>query len=70
MRILQLIDSLEAGGGAHGGNYANALAAKIEFQACQYTQRRCLKRTIIQKYPIFCNKKSALDFSALDEVYV
>jgi hypothetical protein len=39
MRILQLIDSLEAGGAERTVNYANALADEIDFSGLVSTRK-------------------------------
>jgi glycosyltransferase involved in cell wall biosynthesis len=68
MRILQLIDSLEAGGAERMAvNYANALAQQIEFSGLVSTRNEgALKERLTQKVSyLFLNKKSALDLKAL-----
>jgi glycosyltransferase involved in cell wall biosynthesis len=68
MRIVQLIDSLEAGGAERMAvNYANALADKIEFSALISTRKQgSLLHQIDPKVSyLFLNKKTQLDFVAL-----
>ncbi|WP_140487584.1 glycosyltransferase family 4 protein [Flavobacterium sp. GSA192] len=68
MRILQLIDSLEAGGAERMAvNYANALAAEIEFSALVATRKEgSLKKQLLEKAAyLFLNKKSTLDCKAV-----
>lgn len=68
MRVLQLIDSLEAGGAERMAvNYANALADEIEFSALAATRREgVLKERIASKTGyLFLNKKRTLDFQAV-----
>lgn len=68
MRILQLIDSLEVGGAERMAiNYANALAARIEFSAIIATRKEGSLRSHIQEnVPYLClHKQYALDPIAL-----
>ena len=68
MRILQLIDSLEAGGAERMAvNYANALAQQIEFSGLVSTRKEGdLKAQVQTKVSyLFLNKKSTLDIKAL-----
>jgi len=72
MRIVQLIDSLEAGGAERMAvNYANALASKIEFSGLVAT--RCegdLKAQINPKISyLFLNKKKKIDLKAIKKLY-
>lgn len=68
MRIVQLIDSLEAGGAERMAvNYANSLADKIEFSALVATRKEgALIKQIDSKVAyLFLNKKKQIDFAAL-----
>lgn len=68
MRILQLIDSLEAGGAERMAvNYANALVDTLGFSALVATRKEGpLLELIDSKVTyLFLNKKSKLDFGAL-----
>jgi glycosyltransferase involved in cell wall biosynthesis len=68
MRILQIIDSLEAGGAERMAvNYANALANKIEFSGLIATRKEgALLNQISPKVSyLFLNKKRQLDVSAI-----
>nr|WP_315155860.1 glycosyltransferase [uncultured Flavobacterium sp.] len=68
MRIVQLIDSLEAGGAERMAvNYANALADKIEFSGLAATRKEgaLLHQINSNVSYLFLNKKRQLDFSAL-----
>nr|WP_315152694.1 glycosyltransferase [uncultured Flavobacterium sp.] len=68
MRILQLIDSLEAGGAERMAlNYANALADILEFSALVATRKEgALLEQIDSKVTyLFLHKKMQLDFRAL-----
>jgi len=68
MRILQIIDSLEAGGAERMAvNYANALANKIEFSGLVVTRKEGpLLNQINSKISyLFLNKKSALDIQSV-----
>ena len=68
MRVLQLIDSLHAGGAERVAvNFANLLAEHIdESFICSTREEGILKRSINKnvKY-LFLNKKSTLDFAAI-----
>ncbi|NBL64850.1 glycosyltransferase [Flavobacterium sp. NST-5] len=68
MRILQLIDSLEAGGAERMAvNFANVLAKQVEFSGLVCTRAEGpLQKTLSNEaaYFFMC-KKSALDFKAL-----
>lgn len=68
MRILQLIDSLEAGGAERMAvNYANALQKEISFSAlCATRKEGALKESLSPEVSyIFLDKKKSLDFKAL-----
>lgn len=68
MRILQLIDSLEAGGAERMAvNYANALADKIDFSGLVVTRKEgSLLNQLSNSVPyLYLNKKRAIDFKAL-----
>ena len=68
MRILQLIDSLEAGGAERMAvNYANALQQEISFSALCVTRKEgALKESLSPGVSyVFLNKKKAIDFKAL-----
>lgn len=68
MRIVQLIDSLEAGGAERMAvNYANALADEIEFSGLITTRKEgVLKKQLEEKVAyLFLNKKSTVNFIAV-----
>lgn len=68
MRVLQLIDSLEAGGAERMAvNFANSLAERIEFSALVATRKEgILKEHITPSVSyLFLEKNSALDFKAV-----
>lgn len=68
MRILQIIDSLEAGGAERMAvNYANALAGTIEFSGLVATRKEgALLHQLHEKVNyLFLNKKRILDLKAL-----
>lgn len=68
MRILQLIDSLEAGGAERMAvNYANTLAEKIDFSGLVTTRKEGeLKKQVANKVSyLFLNKKRELDIKAV-----
>ena len=68
MRIVQIIDSLEAGGAERMAvNYANALADEIEFSGLVATRKEGnLRNQINNNVPyLFLNKKRTVDFVAL-----
>lgn len=68
MRILQLIDSLEAGGAERMAvNYANALSKKIEFSGLVATRLEgALKSQILKNVDyLFLEKKSKIDLVAV-----
>lgn len=68
MRVLQLIDSLEAGGAERMAvNYANSLSRKIEFSALIATRKEGqLVSQIDEKVSyLFLNRKKVMDLSAI-----
>ena len=68
MRILQIIDSLEAGGAERMAvNYANALVSNIEFSGLVATRKEgpLLNQMDKKVGYLFLNKKSAIDIKAL-----
>ncbi|MDR7208939.1 glycosyltransferase [Flavobacterium piscis] len=68
MRIIQIIDSLEAGGAERMAvNYANGLTQKIEFSGLVATRKEgVLQNQINEKVSyLFLNKKKKIDFSAV-----
>lgn len=68
MRIVQLIDSLEAGGAERMAvNYANVLAEQIEFSGLAATRKEgaLLDQINSNVSYLFLNKKKQLDFPAL-----
>lgn len=68
MRVVQIIDSLEAGGAERMAvNYANALAKKIEFSGLVATRKEgALKNQIDSKVPyMFLKKKKSIDLKAV-----
>jgi hypothetical protein len=68
MRILQIIDSLEAGGAERMAvNYANALVDKIDFSGLVVTRKEGVLRNQLNKKVayLFLNKKRAIDSKAL-----
>lgn len=68
MRILQIIDSLEAGGAEQMAvSYANALVDKIEFSGLVATRAEgVLRNKLSSRVPyVFLNKTAILDFKAL-----
>jgi glycosyltransferase involved in cell wall biosynthesis len=68
MRIVQLIDSLEAGGAERMAvNYANVLAEQIEFSGLAATRKEgaLLDQINSNVSYLFLNKKKQLDFQAL-----
>lgn len=72
MRVLQLIDSLEAGGAERVAvNIANALSIKENFESYLCTTRKegLLKDSLDTKVDyLFLNKKSTFDFSAVNRL--
>jgi glycosyltransferase involved in cell wall biosynthesis len=68
MRIIQLIDSLEAGGAERMAvNFANGLASKVDFSGLVCTRKEGLLKDQLQSEVeyLFLAKKSAFDLSAL-----
>ncbi|TDE02029.1 glycosyltransferase family 4 protein [Flavobacterium sandaracinum] len=68
MRIIQIIDSLEAGGAERMAlHYANALAQQIDFSGLVVTRKEgpLLNQIESQVSYLFLNKKRSLDFGAL-----
>ncbi len=68
MRVLQIIDSLEAGGAERMAvNYANALADEIEFSALIATRKEgdLLNKINKNVQYLFLNKKRTVDYVAL-----
>ena len=68
MRIVQIIDSLDAGGAERMAvNYANALSSTIDFSALIATrQEGVLQQQLYKNVPyLFLRKKSAFDIKAL-----
>ncbi len=68
MRILQIIDSLEAGGAERMAvNYANALAQKIDFSGIVISRKEgaLLNQISSNVSYLFLNKKSALDIQSV-----
>lgn len=68
MRVIQIIDSLEAGGAERMAvNYANALAEKIVFSGLVATRKEgALKTQIASKVPyLFLEKKKSIDLKAV-----
>lgn len=68
MRILQIIDSLEAGGAERmAGNYANALSNEMEFSGLVVTRKEGTLRQHLDKKVayLFLNKKGTFDLKAL-----
>lgn len=68
MRVLQLIDSLDAGGAERMAvNYANALAEQLDFSAIVVTRNEGFLKTQIDKDVayFFLHKKSTFDFFSI-----
>jgi glycosyltransferase involved in cell wall biosynthesis len=68
MKVLQLIDSLNAGGAERVAvNYANALAGYVEKSfLCATRAEGLLKQSLLKEvHYLFLNKKSILDFKAI-----
>lgn len=68
MRIVQLIDSLEAGGAERMAvNYANSLTAKIDFSGLVVTRKEgpLLNQVINEVSYLYLNKKGVIDLKAL-----
>ncbi len=71
MRVVQVIDSLEAGGAERMAvNYANALVEKIEFSGLISTRKEgVLKNNIESKVSyLFLKKKNIIDFKAVSKL--
>lgn len=71
MKVLQLIDSLNAGGAERVAvNYANSLATRIKAPfICTTRNEGVLKESILREVGyFFLNKKSILDFSAIKKL--
>jgi glycosyltransferase involved in cell wall biosynthesis len=71
MRIIQIIDSLEAGGAERMAvNYANALAKKIEFSGLVVTRKEgaLLDQLSSDVSYLFLNKKSVFDLKSLGQL--
>ena len=73
MRVLQLIDSLQAGGSERVSvNIANALSTKVEFSAlCATREEGLLKESILKdvRY-LFLDKKRTLDVKSIKKISV
>ncbi len=72
MKVLQLIDSLHAGGAERVAvNYANALSSRIETSfLCATREEGLLKDGLLKNVDyLFLNKKSTLDFRAISKLY-
>ncbi len=68
MRIIQIIDSLEAGGAERMAvNYANALVSRVSFSAIVATRKEgsLLKQIDDGVAYLFLNKKKVIDFGAI-----
>ena len=68
MRVLQIIDSLHAGGAERMAvNYANALVSKIEFSGIVVTREEGILQSHLHPKVFygFLNKKRTLDFAAI-----
>lgn len=68
LRIVQLIDSLDAGGAERMAvNYANALSSKIELSALVTTRKEGSLKSEINKQVVylFLNKTKTIDFGAI-----
>lgn len=68
MRILQLIDTLDAGGAERMAvNYANALSSKMEFSGIAVTRKEGNLQLQLKKEVnyFFLNKKTTFDFKAI-----
>ena len=71
MKVLQLIDSLNAGGAERVAvNYANALASRVEASfLCATREEGLLKESVSKEVGyLFLNKKSTLDFKAIHKL--
>jgi glycosyltransferase involved in cell wall biosynthesis len=72
MRVLQLIDSLEAGGAERMAvNFANALSTKIDASYLCTTRKEGLLKESLQDNVgyLFLNKKGRIDFKAIFKLY-
>ena len=72
MRIIQIIDSLEAGGAERMAvNYANALSTKVAFSGLVATRKEGVLHHQINSNVsyLFLNKKKAIDFSAIFKLH-
>jgi glycosyltransferase involved in cell wall biosynthesis len=68
MRVLQIIDSLHAGGAERMAvNYANALAHKIEFSGIVVTREEGVLQNQLhtEVFYTFLNKKATIDFASI-----
>ena len=68
MKVLQLIDSLNAGGAERVAvNYANSLTSRIEASyLCATREEGLLKESLSKNVQyLFLNKKTSLDFNAI-----
>ncbi|MBZ9787821.1 glycosyltransferase family 4 protein [Psychroflexus sp. CAK57W] len=68
LRVLQLIDSLEAGGAERMAvNLANALVEKVDFSGIVTTRNEGILKTQINEKVeyLYCTKKSSLDLNAI-----
>jgi glycosyltransferase involved in cell wall biosynthesis len=71
MRVLQLIDSLNAGGAERVAvNYANSLASRIEASyLCASREEGMLKESLSKDVEyLFLNKKATIDFKAITKL--
>jgi hypothetical protein len=71
MRIIQIIDSLEAGGAERMAvNYANAFYNKIEFSGLVVSRKQgpLLQQLNHKVGYLFLNKKSSIDLRALSRL--
>jgi glycosyltransferase involved in cell wall biosynthesis len=71
MRILQIIDSLEAGGAERMAvNYANALVKQVEFSGLVASRKEGALLQLLDNEVnyLFLNKKRTVDFSALIQI--
>jgi glycosyltransferase involved in cell wall biosynthesis len=72
MKVLQLIDSLHAGGAERVAvNYANSLASRIETSFLCSTREEGMLKTSLSKdvQYLFLNKKSTLDIKAISKLH-
>ncbi len=68
IRVIQLIDSLDAGGGERMAvNLANALVDKVQFSGLVCTRKEGVLKSLLSKKTsyFFSNKKRSLDFLAV-----